>query len=114
MVFQHHGQLVQLQGISASAQECPLISTIQLQLLQVQEAVLHFVHLCAVKPDPEVMEILAAVGQLLSEFTALFEEPRGLPPQRPFDYDIELLPGVAPVNIRPYRYNPTQKDEIKA
>lgn len=75
---------------------------------------LHFVHLCAVKPESEAAVIPTEVEHLLTEFASLFEEPRGLPPQRHFDHAIELLPGAAPVNIRPYRYNPAQKDEIEA
>lgn len=38
---------------------------------------------------------------------------RGLPPQRKFDHAIPLMPGAQPVNIRPYKYRPAQKDEIE-
>lgn len=51
---------------------------------------------------------------MLYEFEQICEELRGLPPARSFDHSIELLPGAKPVNIRPYHYNPAQKDEIKA
>ena len=50
---------------------------------------------------------------LIKEFEALFEEPKGLPPKREFDHAIPLLPGAQSVNVRPYRYNPEQKDEIE-
>lgn len=36
-----------------------------------------------------------------------------MPPRRSFDHQIELLPSAAPVNVRPYRYSPAQKDEIE-
>ena len=75
---------------------------------------LRVVHLCSVKSDAEETVIPEAVTALLEEFAELFEEPHGLPPQRSFDHAIDLLPGVTPVNIRPYRYNPVQKDEIEA
>ena len=114
MVFQHQGQFIQSHGVSASVQECPPISTVELQLLQTQESVLRVVQLCSVKDDAEAAIIPKAVTALLEEFAELFEEPRGLPPQRSFDHTIDLLPGATPVNIRPYRYNPAQKDEIKA
>lgn len=43
----------------------------------------------------------------------MFKDPDSLPPQREFDHSIPLLPGVNPVNVKPYRYSPTQKDEIE-
>lgn len=43
----------------------------------------------------------------------MFDEPTGLPPSRVFDHSIPLLPGAQLVNLRPYRYNPAQKDEIE-
>ena len=36
-----------------------------------------------------------------------------MPPKRVFDHQIDLLLGTKPVNIKPYRYSPTQKDEIE-
>jgi hypothetical protein len=51
--------------------------------------------------------------QLLQEFEVLFLEPTELPPPRQFDHAIPLLPGAKPVNLRPYRFNPAQKDEVE-
>ncbi|XP_074369113.1 uncharacterized protein LOC141709470 [Apium graveolens] len=52
--------------------------------------------------------------KLKSEFQAVFEEPLDLPPSRGIlDHQIPLLPGCAPVNIRPYRYPLKQKDVIE-
>lgn len=42
--------------------------------------------------------------QLLTQYEDIFSFPAGLPPVREFDHKIPLLPGVAPVNVRPYRY----------
>jgi hypothetical protein len=44
---------------------------------------------------------------------SIFEEPQGLPPARPYDHRIHLLPGTAPVAVRPYRYPQLQKDELE-
>jgi hypothetical protein len=41
---------------------------------------------------------------LLSEIADIFTELTGLPPPRPFDHHIHLLPSTPPVAIRPYRY----------
>lgn len=53
------------------------------------------------------------VDSLLIQYKHLFQEPAGLPPQRPYDHHITLVPGAQPVNIRPYRYAPHQKTEIE-
>lgn len=50
---------------------------------------------------------------MVQEFSHLFEEPSGLPPARDYDHTIPLIPGAVPVNVRPYRYTPAQKDEIE-
>jgi hypothetical protein len=62
--------------------------------------------------------LLAAIGRdvldaMLTSFDDLFHETRGLPPQRPCDYQIHLLPNTAPISIRPYRYLALQKDELE-
>jgi hypothetical protein len=50
---------------------------------------------------------------LLSEFADVFTEPTGLPPPRPFDHRIHLLPSTPPIAARPYRYPQLLKDEIE-
>jgi hypothetical protein len=53
------------------------------------------------------------LDRLLEQFGIIFEEPRGLPPTCPYDHRIHLLPGMAPVAVRPYRYPHLQKDELE-
>jgi hypothetical protein len=62
-------------------------------------------------PEPSLQAVAAAVaGQqplldhLLEQHVAIFAKPRGLPPARPYDHRIHLLPDTAPVVVRPYRY----------
>ncbi|WVZ54205.1 LOW QUALITY PROTEIN: hypothetical protein U9M48_005042 [Paspalum notatum var. saurae] len=50
---------------------------------------------------------------LLSEFAPVFEPVSGLPPEHYCDHVIPLVPGAQPVSVRPYRYPPALKDEIK-
>jgi hypothetical protein len=50
---------------------------------------------------------------LLLDFADIFEEPHDLPPQRRHDHHIHLLPGTAPVVVRPYRYPQLLKDEVE-
>jgi hypothetical protein len=44
------------------------------------------------------------LDELLLEYDSFFEMPKGLPPSRPCDHRIHLLPGAEPVVVRPYRY----------
>jgi len=50
---------------------------------------------------------------MLLQFAVVFDGPRGLPPARLYDHRIHLLPGTAPVAVRPYRYSQLQKDELE-
>lgn len=51
--------------------------------------------------------------ELMDQYFSLFEVPTELPPHREHDHKIILKEGVSPVNVRPYRYPATQKDEIE-
>ena len=51
--------------------------------------------------------------QLLEWHENVFEMPQGLPPKCGREHAINLTEGAEPVNIRPYRYTYTQKDEIE-
>lgn len=53
------------------------------------------------------------IQQLLHEFCDLFTIPRSLPPSRPYDHAIPLIPGASPVSSRPYHFAPAIKDEIE-
>jgi hypothetical protein len=69
-------------------------------------------------PRPAAVVAAAAAEQpmldrLLQHHAAIFEEPQGLPPARPYHHRIHLLPGTAPVAVRPYRYPQLQKDELE-
>jgi len=72
------------------------------------------VQLCPITTDPSTLEVIPTeVQQIIDSSDSLFKEPNVLPPSRDFDHKIPLLPGVKPVNVKPYRYAPTQKDEIE-
>nr|GEZ32305.1 hypothetical protein [Tanacetum cinerariifolium] len=51
--------------------------------------------------------------QIVENFSDVFEVPHELPPKRNHDHRIPLIHGTPPINIRPYRHPPIQKDAIK-
>lgn len=55
---------------------------------------------------PSVMEVLEL-------YRPVFSLPSGMPPQRPYDHHVHLLPGMKPINVRPYRYPYFKKNEIE-
>jgi RNase P subunit RPR2 len=53
------------------------------------------------------------IQQLLKDYSALFSEPKTLPPQRDCDHSIPLIPGAKVVNQRPYRLPHHQKTAME-
>jgi len=56
-----------------------------------------------------------AVAKLLEEYRDVFpdELPSGLPPARPYDHSIDLLPGSSPPAKPPYRLSPGETEELR-
>uniref|UniRef100_A0A453JN23 Uncharacterized protein n=1 Tax=Aegilops tauschii subsp. strangulata TaxID=200361 RepID=A0A453JN23_AEGTS len=61
---------------------------------------------------PEPAPIPPNIQKLLSEYKDVFAEPSTLPPDRQYDHSINLEPGSTPINTKPYRYSPAQKNKI--
>ncbi|XP_039039693.1 uncharacterized protein LOC120177719 [Hibiscus syriacus] len=57
--------------------------------------------------------IPAAIQPLLEKYKTIFEEPKGLPPERNHDHGIPLKPDSILVNLRPYRFPHNQKAEVE-
>ncbi|XP_058761394.1 uncharacterized protein LOC131634786 [Vicia villosa] len=67
--------------------------------------------------SPNIFESLpknlpTEITQLITSHSAIFTQPKGLPPTRPHDHHIPILPNTAPVNVKPYRYPHSQKDAM--
>jgi hypothetical protein len=86
---------------------------IELQQLVDDRAVAQVVRLCPVSDSVEADAMPYEIEVLLKEHEECFATPKGLPPSRAFDHKIPLMAGAQPVNVKPYRYNPQQKDEIE-
>jgi hypothetical protein len=63
--------------------------------------------LCSIEATRELLDLL------LAKFQDVFATPTGLPPPRARDHRIHLLPEIALVAVRPYRYPQLQKDELE-
>lgn len=50
---------------------------------------------------------------MVDSFSGLFADPIGLPPSRPCNHSIPLIPSAQPVFTRSYRYPTALKDEIE-
>lgn len=114
MTFEKKGQRVKLQGVKPVVDQCKVISMEQLEGLIKTEAVEQLLELavCAEEKEWSTAET-QQLKELIQEFAGLFAEAKGLPPKRSCDHAINLLPGVQPFRLRPYRYTPDQKDEIE-
>ncbi|GJY39911.1 retrotransposon-related protein [Tanacetum coccineum] len=95
---------------------------------QVSKATNHFMTMCVypttmlnmiTASEPKVdnhdkeVQLPFLFNQLLEDYGDVFEIPTGLPLKRSHDNKIPLKEGTQPINIRPYRHPPTQKDAIE-
>jgi hypothetical protein len=111
--FEHNGQQVTLKGIDIPTQ--PTLTEISVDNLQ-ELLNINEVWAMAVldqNSDLSVTVVAPDMESLLADFEDVFSEPTTLPPRRALDHAITLDTAAHPVNSRPYRYSPLQKDEIE-
>lgn len=112
--FTYQGNRITLKGIKDCTSKCTKLKVNKLKGLLRKGGVDQLVQLTlATDSSPKDDTPPAKVHELLQSYTHLFQAPTALPPQRPFDHAIPLMQGVKPVNVKPYRYSPAQKDEIE-
>lgn len=115
IAFVTEGKQVQLQGVKTS--DLPPISELDAYELHRMEVAndIWMAALVTVEPPDKESETPAPpnIQKILHEFDDVFAEPTALPPCRQYDHSINLEPGAPPINARPYRYSPAQKDEIE-
>ncbi|KAL2506438.1 Uncharacterized protein Adt_22059 [Abeliophyllum distichum] len=63
--------------------------------------------------ENEVTETPEELKPILIEYDDVFQEPKGLPPERSHDHHIPLKEGAQPFQIRPYRCPFIQKSEVE-
>ena len=109
--FVEKGKLIQLQGVQPAPMSITPVSVTKLVKLHKSNDIWALALISSVPPqnsDPS-----EEVQALLHEFEDVFSKPSTLPPPRPYDHTIPLLPDAVPVNTKPYRYSPLHKDEIE-
>jgi hypothetical protein len=111
--FTHRGKWITLKGIKDCISNCSKVKVRKLRGLIRKGGVAQLVHLCPIMPESPPIVLSPAVQQILDTNEHLFKEPDTLPPSRKCDHHIPLILGVKAVNVKPYRYSPTQKDEIE-
>ena len=90
------------------------ITNAQLAALIKEDSILYQVQLHSVQDQAATAPTLSAqIREIITKFADVFEPVSRLPPSRPRDHTIPLLPGAQPFKIRPYRYNLAQKTEIE-
>jgi len=119
MQFMWSGQMVKLIG-DINTTSLP-ISVHHLRRLSQWGQIAKCFHLTMLPIVPSSVELFCVIptdnmelSDLLQRFQFLFEEPSTLPPERPTDHAITLLPNSAPLKVHPYRYPYSQKQEIEA
>ncbi|KAJ7942659.1 Ty3/gypsy retrotransposon protein [Quillaja saponaria] len=123
MSFEWQGQRLQLQGMLAQPvtwlkdKDAAVIihNRDQAMFIQVERAKPNGLQLWSIElSKQDTSEVYSShLNTLLYEFIDVFAEPKSLPPERSFDHSITLKEGSQPVNQRPYRYGPLQKDIIE-
>ena len=65
--------------------------------------------------EGQEMEVPDSVARLLHEFVDVMPAalPKELPPRRPIDHRIELIPGSKPPALAPYRMSPAELLELR-
>jgi hypothetical protein len=112
MSFMDRGHRVLLQGDNSQLAPVTEVCRLQVDKWLKGNEVWSFVLLQQVtNPDPALIQ--PAVAALIEEFQDIFSDPKNLPPSRPYDHHIPLVPRAIPVNARPYRYSAYHKTEIE-
>jgi hypothetical protein len=111
-VFQSKWQVNNLKGVKDKVSSCEQISPDKLTCLIKHHALAQLVRLCPITKTVSESALPVEIEDVLHQYEACFATTHGLPPHRPFDHRINLMPGVQPVKVKPYCYSSQQKDKI--
>lgn len=114
MKFITDGQLIELQG--DREKDVELISPSQLRCIIHTNPSSTLFHIRLDPPSSQhdpLSHSLPAITTLTMKYSSLFQPLTTLPPSRPIDHKITLIPNSAPMSVRPYRNPYYQKQEIE-
>ncbi|KAJ1702159.1 hypothetical protein LUZ63_001938 [Rhynchospora breviuscula] len=115
LFIKQHGKDIKLQVDTISAEVSLCQQHIDIKKETQQGSEVFVAHLFCTEPatGKELQVYDPHIKHLLDSFADVFQEPSSLPPSRPIDHQIPLLPGSKPINLRPYRFSHYQKLEIE-
>ncbi|KAJ4795033.1 polyprotein [Rhynchospora pubera] len=117
ITFSQNGQPVQLQVLQEKAEVKLCEGTINVaQELHKGSDVLFaqlFITNCNTLHQPTPQVLPPSLQTVMTKYSKVFADPTTLPPTRSCDHQIILKPGIAPINLRPYRFSHFQKLEIE-
>ncbi|GKA55259.1 reverse transcriptase [Tanacetum coccineum] len=112
MKFNHKGRQLVLRGMNNT--HVHWMQGIEGMLKQVELSSMalcvYLVQLCQME---SVESLFVEVEQVLTQFDEAFEVSKDLPPQRSHDHQIPFMPNTPPINMRPYKHPPNQKNTIE-
>jgi len=118
LTFYINGELITLHGKTSNLPS--LTQFRQLIRLKVSNSIAELYVIQIQTPEVSAHHLLELPTSMESELTMtiqqyknIFEKPHGLPPIRSHDHTILLMPGSAPVKVRPYRYPHSQKTKVE-
>nr|GMD06310.1 Transposon Ty3-G Gag-Pol polyprotein [Ipomoea batatas] len=117
MEFNWKGKNIALTGIKSLNSRQASFTQLQAMMHKGQVAELYELlqmsnHLAPAANDESIsfpVDLSPEIHQIIQNHEQLFQTPTGLPPRRPLSHHISLIPGVKPINVKPYRYPHFQK-----
>lgn len=107
MKFFHQGHLIELKG--TTNMHLLAVSPPQLRRTLQTQSASEFFHIRVCSPTSPSPTTYPEILTILDQFAPLFQPPTTLPPSRPTNHSIHLLPNSPPFNTRSYRYPHFQK-----
>jgi hypothetical protein len=111
--FEYKGHPIQLIGVQPNLHHCPLITAPEVIYLHAHDQLWCIFEVFQLEPQQISSSWPADLHNIIVQYQHLFDKPSGVPPKRHINHTIPLITGAQPFRLRPYRYNPAQKDEIE-
>jgi len=113
--FSHQNSTIRLHGVQDAVVDVNAITVHQLIAMEKQDLVWGIVELYSIeqRAEPVAQALHPEIQELVTQFADLFDEPSGTPLNSTLTHSIPLVPGIQPFRLKPYRYTPSQKDEIE-